>query len=179
MDKLEKFITKHRERFDNREPDNMIWKKIEGNLDKHNKHKWLTGGILWKAASVVLLITVIWLLADRNGKMSVIDQVTLQESADFDLSEVEKYYTSIIQARQEQIRDYINEYPELDQRFLNDLNRLDENYEKLKMDLEIGYNEKILNAMIVNLQMQIEVLNQQLEIIENFKNMREDETVNI
>ena len=178
MDKLEKFIIEHREQLDNREPDQNLWQKIEGDLDKQNRYKWLSGGILWKAASIVLLFAVIWLIADRNGQDDIV-QVTPEESTIINLSEVEKYYTNIIMVRKEMIADYINQYPELDRRFLNDLNKLNENYEQLKMNLEDGYSEKLLNAMIVNLQMQIDVLNQQLEIINNIKNIREDETVNI
>ncbi len=179
MDKLEKYITEHRNQLDAREPGSELWANIEGDLDKRSKQKWFTGGILWKAASIVLLLTVIWLIADRNGQFTDLNKVARDENTEIDLTEVENYYSSIILARQEQIKEYVNQYPELDQRFLNDLNRLDESYEQLKTDLEIGYSEKILNAMIVNLQMQIDVLNQQLEIIENIKNMREDETVNI
>ena len=178
MDKLEKYITEHRDQLDTREPDQNLWKKIESDLDNQDRYKWLSGGFLWKAASIVLLLAVIWLVADRI-EQDDIARVTPEQSSIINLSEVENYYMDIIQVRQEMIKGYINKYPELDQRFLNDLNKLNENYEQLRTNLENGYSDKLLNAMIVNLQMQIDVLNQQLEIIENIKNIREDEAINI
>ena len=54
---------------------------------------------------------------------------------------------------------------------------MEASYKKLKHDLATSPNqERVLRAMIRNLQIQAEVLNQQLEVIEQFKNSKSEPT---
>ena len=55
---------------------------------------------------------------------------------------------------------------------LRQLNRLESEYQKLKIDLEIsGQNQLVIFAMISNFQKRIDVLTNLLEQIENIKNL--------
>jgi hypothetical protein len=53
---------------------------------------------------------------------------------------------------------------------------MDANYKKLNTDLATSPNqERVLRAMIRNLQIQTEVLNQQLSVIEQFNQSKKDQ----
>ncbi|MGN6639619.1 MAG: hypothetical protein ACTHJ8_11965, partial [Mucilaginibacter sp.] len=54
--------------------------------------------------------------------------------------------------------------------------KMDSTYKKLNRDLKTTPNqEAVLRAMIRNLQVQIEVLNQQLNIIEHYNQMKKEQ----
>ena len=54
--------------------------------------------------------------------------------------------------------------------FLGDMNKLDSSYNTLKNELPVNPNrEQLLEAMIQNLRLQTELLNQQLFIIKQIK----------
>ena len=67
-------------------------------------------------------------------------------------------------------------YPEMYEEFSKEIAKMDSNYKRLKTELTTSPNqEAILQAMIRNLQTQTEVLNQQLNIIEHYSQMKKDE----
>ncbi len=56
---------------------------------------------------------------------------------------------------------------------------MEASYKKLKHDLATSPNqERVLRAMIRNLQIQAEVLDQQLQVIEQFKEIKKEGTTN-
>jgi transaldolase len=96
------------------------------------------------------------------------------------LIEAEGYYMSLISQMSEEITTYgQNDYS--DPQFKQDMNRLDSVYQTLKQDLVLGNEQSIVDAMIQNLQLRIEVLNNQLEIIQSIEQFKkeENESVNI
>ena len=52
-------------------------------------------------------------------------------------------------------------------------------YAVLKKDMKNGNEENLIDAMILNLQLRIDILNQQLKIIQSIENSQKDEKVNI
>jgi len=53
---------------------------------------------------------------------------------------------------------------------------MDSTYKELTIDLATSPNqERVLHAMIHNLQIQMQVLNQQLQVIEQLNNMKQSE----
>ena len=74
---------------------------------------------------------------------------------------------------------YVSNNPEIDKNLLSEIDQLDSTYHELKSNLKEGYNERIIDAMVVNLQMRIDILNRQLDVLEKIKNLTEDETTNI
>ncbi len=62
------------------------------------------------------------------------------------------------------------ENPELYKQFVTDITKLDSSYNVLKRELPANPNrEQLLEAMIRNLQVQMDLLNQQLQIIQQIK----------
>jgi hypothetical protein len=88
------------------------------------------------------------------------------------LSEVESYYTSLIQQKQAEISTYDLEALGMEDNLHQDLAGLDSSYNRLKRELISTPNkEQIMDAMILNLQMRMEILNKQLKTLERIKSI--------
>ena len=81
----------------------------------------------------------------------------------------------MIASKQEELKVLGKEQPELYQQFINDITQLDSTYNNLKNQLNITPNrDMLLQAMIQNLQLQLNVLNQQLNIINEIKQSKKN-----
>ncbi|MBR9998635.1 MAG: hypothetical protein KFF73_06680 [Cyclobacteriaceae bacterium] len=180
MDKLEKFIREKRASFDDLTPPDSTWRKINGRLDSEGRQVFLTRH-MWKAATVLLFAAVIWLMVDRQDQQDPLNLSQIETSEGIDLRQVENYYVNLIENKQHEIRNFIDVYPEADEQLLSDVYKLDSSYQELKKKLLQGPNEKIIDAMVINLQTRIEILNQQLNVLEHIKQLKEenDETSKI
>jgi hypothetical protein len=79
-------------------------------------------------------------------------------------------FAKLINLKQEELRTLAKEQPILYQKFSKDITQLDSSYNTLKNKLSSSPNREILiEAMIQNLQLQLNVLNQQLNIIQQIK----------
>lgn len=180
MDKLEKFIREKRSSLDDRNPPEAIWKEINDQLDSEGREVVMFRH-LWKVAAIFLFVMVVWLLADRHQQQEQFNLSQIETTQGIDLREVENYYVKLIENKQQEIRHFIDVYPEADAQLSTDINKLDSSYQELKKKLLEQPNEKIIDAMVINLQTRIEILNQQLSILERIKQLKEqgDETSNI
>ena len=89
----------------------------------------------------------------------------------------EEYYFNVIESQQGILTKYLENFPALADDFKNDLTELNQNYNKLKKDFEATGDTDVLNALIKNLQLQQELLNNQLKIIKQIE--EENENVSI
>ena len=180
MDKLEKYIKDNRDSFDDKIPSNNVWHKINDQLDNEAVPQVSMGGYLWRAAAIILFVTVIWLFVDRNNKENLTAQNRGSvEETQIPFKDVEAYYFKEIEQKQQLIIQYVKENPELNQNLLGVIDQLDSTYQVLKSRSEKGYGEKVIDAMVLNLQMRIDILNQQLNILEKIKRIKENETTSI
>jgi hypothetical protein len=179
MDKLEKYIISNKEQIDDKRPSDKVWHKINDRLDQSDSKNFQIGNYLWRAAAVILFATVLWLLYDRNGQdMNVADNNETYEN-NIVFNDVESHYINMIESKQELILQYVSNNPEIDKNLLTEIDQLDSTYHELKSNLDDGYSERIIDAMVVNLQMRIDILNRQLDVLEKIKKIKEDETTNI
>jgi ABC-type oligopeptide transport system substrate-binding subunit len=185
---LENFIRENRDGFDTASPSSKIWQEIEkeitGNPKKAPVHfmkkKW------WAvAAAAVLLITtaaVYIVLQQPNANITVavkkpIMPVEKNEPHDIDIATIDPGYarqvaqfSGLIEEKQKELQLIQTDQPSLYGKFSNDIKRLDSTYHLLKHELPVNPNkEELLQAMIYNLQLQINLLNQQLNIIQKIK----------
>ncbi|HLF33682.1 MAG TPA: hypothetical protein VI583_05570 [Cyclobacteriaceae bacterium] len=179
MDQLEKYIRDHRDEIDIDMPGDDPWNTIRRRLDREGRSGPLIGTWIWKAASIILLLTVAGLLVERQYRHSRLTTVIQGDDQLIEFRQVEDYYTSVIDVKQKEITDYLEENPSFAKEFSMDIAQLDSIYSELKTDLSENYNEKILNAMTVNLRTQIEILNQQLNILKRIKINKENEQKSI
>jgi len=180
MDKLEKYIVSNKEQIDDKRPSEKVWHKINDHLDKSDSTNFQIGNYLWRAAAVILFTAVIWLLYDRNAMDETIaDYSEIHDTNNIVFNDVESHYISMIESKQELILQYVSNNPEIDKNLLSEIDQLDSTYNELKANNKEGYSERIMDAMVVNLQMRIDILNRQLDVLEKIINIKEDETTSI
>ncbi|NJN27431.1 MAG: hypothetical protein HC819_16375 [Cyclobacteriaceae bacterium] len=174
-DQLEKYIKDHRDEFDDVNPPKDLWQNIENEISspKIDRHRAQTS-IYWKAAAVVLLLVSTWLAFDKVYMSQVKVPVAGQAVLSPELNEAEQYYIALIEQKRQEIKAFSKEN-KLGESFLYEIEKLDSMYGILKKEMPQGNQDEIADAMILNLQLRIEVLNQQLNIIQSIENSREDE----
>lgn len=165
-DQFEKFILENRDSFDGAKPSDELWNKIDTRTNK--KPSYLQ--TMWKVAAVLFLVSTIYLIIDKDNQQST-GPMYSQE-----FIQAEDYYITMISQRKQQIKEQLT--PEQEEQFLSDINQLDSMYTELKKSFETNAsNERVVDAMINNLQLRLDILNMQLEILENIKDQN-DETNN-
>ena len=175
-DRLEKFIKDHREELDIKIPRNDLWKEVEKELKDDSEIKSISrSAYMWRAAAVILLVITSWLAYER------INQIDSTESRDIvslspQLAEAEAFYISLINDKREEIK-VLGQRFDLGADFINEIDQLDSMYAVLKKDMQYGNQENLVDAMILNLQLRIEILNQQLSIIKSIENSEKDESI--
>jgi hypothetical protein len=83
------------------------------------------------------------------------------------------YYAKIVEIKHDELKKIQKDEPLLYKQFSGDVYKLDSVYQSLKKQLPKNPNrEQLLEAMIQNLQLQMELLNRQLHIIKQINNSK-------
>ncbi|WP_207424569.1 hypothetical protein [Desertivirga brevis] len=173
-ERLEQFIRDNRKEFDEFEPSSDLWSRIEKGLDQAEKKqpkrdKVVKLKIVLRIAAMFLMFCTFGILYIRHQMKAPIDIASI----DPELAKQQSHYVSVIEFKREELVQIRNQEPELYQEFSAELEKLQTNYKKLQKDLKTSPNQEVtLKAMIKNLQVQAQVLNQQLSIIEQLKQLR-------
>ena len=76
----------------------------------------------------------------------------------------------MIELKQNELKQIEKEHPELYTQFVKDIHKLDSSYQLLRAELPANPDpETLLEAMLQNLRLQADLLNQQLIIIKQIK----------
>jgi hypothetical protein len=155
-DQLEYFIRQNKAAFDDKEPAGRNWNRIRKALFTKSS-SWNSVSI-WRAAAVILLGVCIYLVLPRllNRKENA---MALNEFKDIEL-----FYISQIENKVDQIEDQRGS--EGLNGFTNDFKQLDAMYQVLKEEMKLHPSQKVKDALVLNLLIQIDLLNQQLHKIE-------------
>ena len=188
--RLEQFVNDHRREFDGDEPDPKIWKKINDEIKPKGKSGRIFGlnRFQWSAAAAVVILiggAILYLNLNSSVKPApgagTITQTPAATQNDI-IQDINPTYakevyhfTQLIELKQSEIRQIEKDDPELYKQFVGDINKLDSSYKKLKEELPSNPNrEQLLEAMIQNLQLQTDLLNQQLQIIQKIKQSKNE-----
>jgi hypothetical protein len=177
---IEDFIKRNRESFDDEKPSNSVWSKIEGEVFHEKKTISIQWSYFWKVAAVVFFVFSGYLLWQLNDMKS--ENYAVEDNADEILEEfttTETFYENEIATMVSAIEEYNMSDTSLTNSFKNDIDALDQQYDALKIELNDDKNEQVINALILNLQLRMEILNKQLTILDNLKNTESNENVNI
>ena len=185
MSRLGKFINDNRNAFDDEIPSDKIWQGVETAINKNKKSKLIniSSKFKWRiAAAVVLLAGIGIFFKMQQNSVPKIDTVNTDTTSSTDLAKLAPEslpemngFAKLIALKQDELKRLAQEQPELYQKFTKDINQLDSTYITLKKQLSIAANKELLiEAMIQNLQLQLQVLNQQLHIINQIKNSKND-----
>lgn len=191
---LEQFMRDHREEFDTDVPGEHVWKNLEHQLaakDTKEQKQARNGRIVtvlkvlrWSAAAAIFILAGIGIfsLLNKRGFNSpdyannqpeketpTVNERLLKEINPNYAQEVVQF-TQLIEDKQNELKEIEKENPNLYKMFVADINKLDSSYNALKKELPENPNrEQLLEAMIENLRLQTEILNQQLSIINQIK----------
>jgi hypothetical protein len=177
--KLEKFIGDHRNEFDDAIPSNKVWENIEHGFTGKKKQKGILAPLYkWSIAAALLItagITVLLLVNNKKADTGL--YISSKNDSATDINAIAPEYApqvnefaKLVALKQEELKALAPEQPELYQKFTTDINQLDSSYKSLKKQLGITPNrEMLIEAMIQNLKLQLNVLNQQLNIINQIK----------
>ena len=159
--RLETFVKANRQEFDQAVPGDHIWPTIDQKILVISKPWYRQEVWIWRAASLVLLMTSLFLYQNTDHSAQ---QQLATNNHEFD--QVEGYYVSKISEKRNQIEEFQNEDLEVDQAYEVDLQRLDAMYEVLKEELGKNPSKEVKDALTLNLLIRIDLLNNQLQAIE-------------
>jgi hypothetical protein len=183
-DRLERFVRDNRDGFDTFLPQDSLWSQIESQL--HNevpeipekakkKIRRLSNPYFdWRIAAGVFLALGIGFLAYLNSEYGLTRDPRVALKVPTYAREFNQYNVAIDQKREEIIKLARNN-PELYKDFSADLESLETSYKNLRSNLSNAPNqEALLEAMVQNLQWQVDLLNQQLEILQRINKVKND-----
>ncbi len=161
MDKLEKYIENNRQEFDDKHPEHSVWLGISRRLIKSsNNYSWI-----WRVAAVFFFCTSVFLYFYQPDKR--IDTIAERQKLSNDFGDIETYYFQIIAEKTELIYDYDTQKAPIEVDFEQDIQKLDAMYQVLKDELQSNPSKKVVDALILNLLVRIDVLNEKIEELED------------
>ncbi len=172
-DNLERFIRENKAAFDDKQPSDRAWRKIDSALTPTRK----SFGWVWKAAAILFFLTSLGLYFEDNLKPSQNLQAQKEKIAG-DFSDVESYYFQIIAEKRDLIYKYDTLENPIEVNFEQDLQKLDAMYQVLKEELKVNPSKKVVDALILNMLVRIDVLNAKIEELENTAEQSEEANAN-
>jgi len=182
--RMEDFIKANKNEFDELEPSSKLWENIESRLvlgqpAKREAKTFSLGFVLRVAAIVIMVMGIGFVLYLKNGQPGKVDYAAINP----EYAKQQVKYASLVETKRTELKSLTRSNPELYKEFNGEIAKMDSTYNKLNRELATSPNqERVLRAMIRNLQIQTEVLNQQLNVIEQFnqfKNQQRNETKSI
>jgi anti-sigma-K factor RskA len=178
--RFEDFMKHNREEFDEIEPSADLWSKIEQSLSfqeelpkKPATKTFSLAFVLRVAASVIVVMGIgfgIYLQSQKGSKG--VDLAAINP----EYAKQQVHYASLVETKLTELKSVAKSDPQLYKEFSAEIAKMDSTYKRLNNDLATSPNqERVLRAMIRNLQIQTEVLNQQLSVIEQFNKMKKDQ----
>jgi len=158
MDQLDDFIRKNRSDFDDKEPSGNVWNNIEASMN-FGSASFLNSLALWRAAAVVFMVLSAYLLVPKSFFTSYKSDVAANEFRD-----VEAFYFQQISEKVELI-DGFKKNEGLNG-FTQDFKQLEAMYMILKEEMRTRPSQKVKDALVLNLLVRINLLNQQLQKLE-------------
>jgi hypothetical protein len=159
-DNLEDFIRSNREAFDDKEPSARVWSAIDASVSVGRKTSLWNSVVIWRAAAIVLLGACIFLMVPKGDTQK-------QQTALTDFKDVESFYIQQISDKTDLIRDHFK--MEGFNGFTNDFKQLEAMYQVLKEEMNARPSKQVKDALVLNLLVRIDLLNQQLQKLEEKK----------
>ena len=171
----------------------QLWKNLQAQVQESQKDERVfhLSFLRWTAAAAVLIMLAgIFYYMEQKKESTTLAKTELSSTPvtteevlkdlDPDYAKQVYHFTQLIELKQGELKQIEKEHPELYHQFVRDINKLDSSYQALKTELPKNANrELLLEAMIQNLQLQSELLNQQLSIIKQLKqkNTKDHESI--
>ena len=173
-DRLERFIKENKKQFDEFEAPSLLWDKIDAGLNAQEKK--VAEQAKMRTIYKVLKVAAVFVMVISAGYLLVAyqeNEATKMSNINPDYAKKEIRFTSLIELKQEEIKDFAKQEPKLYKAFVNEQNKLEIEHKDLKQQLLNTPNQdRVVKAMIRNLQAQISLLNQQINVMEEVKQLK-------
>jgi hypothetical protein len=167
-DELEDFIRGNRGAFDDKEPSRNVWIQIQRKLGFNRSPKMVWNSIgIWRAAAIIFMVLSIYLMVPRAPRFTQKD-IALKE-----FNDVERFYFEQISEKTALIKE-LRTPEEGMNGFTNDFKQLEAMYMVLKEQMKTQPSQKVKDALVLNLLVRIDLLNQQLHKLETETDSEED-----
>ncbi len=157
-DSLKEFINKNREGFDAQTPPENLWQKIELKLPKFSKQVFWNSMSFWRAAAMVLLGLSSYLFFVKNNSRTEKQDVAALQG----FSDLENYYSSQIDEKMNLVSRYQSQTGLTEDEVTQNLKKLEAMYLVLKDQLKKRPTQDVRDALVLNLMVRIDLINQQL-----------------
>jgi len=164
-DQLEDFVHRNRAAFDDKEPSDRVWKNIHAATQPGSRTTVWNSLMLWRAAAVVFMALSGYLLYQKTNAKPAVSEVAANEFRD-----VERFYINQISEKVQLIDEF--QRNEGLNGFTQDFQQLEAMYSVLKEEMKTHPSQKVKDALVLNLLIRIDLLNQQLHALEK----KEDES---
>lgn len=172
--KIEEYIREQKKAFDLETPSDALWGRIEQQLEQQKKRRPLNLRLWLGIAASLVLISALTFMYTRHQKGRQIDVADINVS----LGQKELKFASLIDEKKDSLKAYAKDNPDLYHKFSSDLNQLDLDYADLKKELQQSPNQKmVIEAMVRNLEIQLQIINQQLSVINQVNTNRKDDQI--
>ncbi len=170
-DTLKDFVGKNRPAFDDKEPSDKVWKGIQFELKSTSLWNSI---VVWRIAAAILLGLSSYLFISKEGtdlKKSEVARLQIE------FNDLESFYSNQIAEKVAMISglDESGEH----QQFTQDFQKLEAMYQVLAEEMKSRPNEKVKDALILNLLIRIDLLNQQLKKLEDVRSKTEVDPVEV
>jgi len=136
------------------------------------KKTFSLGFVLKVAASIIIVMSLGFELYIHNHQVQRVNVATISP----EYAKQQMHYTALITTKRTELKELSQSDPQLYQEFSAEIAKMDSTYKKLNNDLATSPNQAfVLHAMIRNLQMQTDILNQQLTVVEQYNQMKKDQ----
>ena len=166
-ERLKNFARANKREFDEAEPPFGVWEKIEKELDAKKlmavkNARVVRLSLLFKLAASITIVVAAGIFLWQYQYRQATDLANIDPA----LAKQQLHYASEIESKVNELKSLENKEPQLYSEFSSEIRKMEESYQKLQNDLPNSPNqEETVKAMIRNLQIQTEVLNQQLNVI--------------
>lgn len=173
-DKLEGFVKNNKRAFEEKGPSDQLWSRIAVELDKKEQQK-KNKLYQWMSIAAMLMVCAgAYLTYNYQQRNQTIDVADISQS----FGNKEVHLASLIEEKKDSLQVYAKDNPELYSKFTNDVAKLNKDYEALKQQLQTSPNSQdIIRAMMKNLDIQLQVLNQQLMIINQVNQYKRESSI--
>ena len=176
--RFEQYIEQHRDEFDTEDPSADSWQKLQAKMAgakkpviKHLFFKsWLIAAAMTGIAALLVFTLIKSPSSDPLAVLPAGESTELMNEINPSYAKEVYHFTQLIEIKQNELKKMQKADPVLYNSFIKDITRLDSSYNALKTQLPENPNrEQLLEAMIQNLRLQTDLLNEQLVIIQKIK----------
>ena len=159
-DKLETWFENNREEFEDKSPSKNLWRNIQFKMGWNNRNNSELSNFMWKAAAILFFGISCYLYGAHQYE-------PISQSQKEEFKNVEAYYLNEIKNKTNLIIKLSGTEALPNPATDLDLRRMDAMYQVLKDEYQQNPSQKIREAMMLNLLIRTDILNDEIIQVEN------------